>query len=373
MNITFLYSSGRLTRVDRIAVSEAADDFLYGAIELQARGHNIRMVELPAITKHRSLRLLGKILFSLKILPHKIDGDLLSQVYAVLPQLAASDVIIVAGTPLALSLTIFHFLGFLNVPIIGIHAGIFNYPLNNIQTFILRHLTKRHWVMIFGDGEKKRLQTLIGEKLQHKIVVNYCGTDTNFWTPRKVEPEYVLALGNDSQRDYRTLLDAAKNVSYPFLLITRKHVPGDLSSNVTLLSGDMRQEIISDVDLKEIYRKAACVVIPLLETLQPSGQSVCLQAMACGIPVIMTRTSGIWDASKLRDGVNILLTSVGETSQITTHIEKLLSDQKYNQTIAENGRQLTLNEWNMEQWTDVLERVCIQCKNMNQRGQAHNQ
>jgi glycosyltransferase involved in cell wall biosynthesis len=367
MNITFLYSSGRLIRVDRIATSEAADDFLYGAIELQARGHNIKMVELPATTKHRSLRLLGKLLFNLRILPHKMDGDLLSQVYAALPQLAAADVIIVAGTPLALSLTTFHFLRFLKAPIVGIHAGIFNYSLNNIQTFILRHLTKRHWVIIFGNGEKKRLHTLIGQNLQHQIVVNYCGIDTNFWTPKPFEPEYILALGNDSQRDYQTLLDAAKHVSFPFLLITRKYVPDDLPSNVTLLSGDMRQEIISDVALREIYRKAACVVIPLLETLQPSGQSVCLQAMACGIPVIMTNTSGIWDATKLHDGVNILLVSVGGTSQIITHIEKLLSDRKYSQTIAENGLQLTLNEWNMEQWTDVLERVCIQCKNINQR------
>jgi len=368
MNITFLYSSGRLIRVDRITAAEAADDFFYGAIELQTRGHNIRMVELPATPKHRTLRFIGNILFRLRILPHKIDGDLLSQVYATLPQLAASDVIIVAGTPLALSLTIFHFLGLFKVPIIGIHAGIFNYSLNEVQTFILRNLTKKHWVMIFGNGEKKGLHRLIGKKLQHQIVVNYCGTDTNFWTPKPFKPEYVLALGNDSQRDYRTLLNAAKNVNFPFLLITRKDVPDALPSNVTLLSGDMRQEIISDVDLKQIYRKAACVVIPLIETLQPSGQSVCLQAMACGIPVIMTHTSGIWDASKLHDGVNILLVSVGGTSQIIAHIEKLLSDPNYSQSIAEKGRQLTLNEWNMEQWTDVLERVCIQCQNINQHG-----
>ena len=40
---------------------------------------------------------------------------------------------------------------------------------------------------------------------------------------------------------------------------------------------------------------------------QPSGQSVTLQASACGRPVVLTRTRGLWDPEQLRDGENVLL------------------------------------------------------------------
>ena len=36
-------------------------------------------------------------------------------------------------------------------------------------------------------------------------------------------------------------------------------------------------------------------IIPLKNSIQPSGQSVALQSMACGTPVVITETFGFWD------------------------------------------------------------------------------
>ena len=40
--------------------------------------------------------------------------------------------------------------------------------------------------------------------------------------------------------------------------------------------------------------------MPLVETLQPSGQSVALQSMSMGLPVLITKTEGFWDFDCLK-------------------------------------------------------------------------
>ena len=47
--------------------------------------------------------------------------------------------------------------------------------------------------------------------------------------------------------------------------------------------------------LKEIYDKSFISLIPLKDSLQPSGQSVALQSMSMMVPVIITKTVGFWD------------------------------------------------------------------------------
>ncbi|MFM8886503.1 MAG: glycosyltransferase, partial [Chthoniobacterales bacterium] len=58
---------------------------------------------------------------------------------------------------------------------------------------------------------------------------------------------------------------------------------------------------------RELYQGAACVVVPLKESPQPSGQSVAMQAMMCGAPVVHTKTSGWWGGDTIRAGQEVLL------------------------------------------------------------------
>jgi len=56
--------------------------------------------------------------------------------------------------------------------------------------------------------------------------------------------------------------------------------------------------------------------------LQPSGQSVALQSMMVGTPVLITKTSGLWDTTKLIDNENIFF--LNENS-LNTWIDKIVS------------------------------------------------
>ena len=93
-----------------------------------------------------------------------------------------------------------------------------------------------------------------------------------------------------------------------------------------MLSGDWHGEAITDPALRELIRDARCVVIPLQETLQPSGQSVCLQAMACARPVVMTRTRGLWSEDMMSEGKNILFAPPGDSAAMVARLGELLKD-----------------------------------------------
>jgi hypothetical protein len=80
-----------------------------------------------------------------------------------------------------------------------------------------------------------------------------------------------------------------------FHILTRQEAPRNLSENVHWHSVSGQGKHVSIEELLPLYQKAACVVVPLKESPQPSGQSVAMQAMMCGAPVVMTHTAGWWE------------------------------------------------------------------------------
>ena len=67
--------------------------------------------------------------------------------------------------------------------------------------------------------------------------------------------------------------------------------------------------------------------IPLVESLQPSGQSVALQAMAMGVPAMISDTPGFWDRENLINNKNIFLVNCKTVDDWTEEIKKVLEKQ----------------------------------------------
>ena len=72
-----------------------------------------------------------------------------------------------------------------------------------------------------------------------------------------------------------------------------------------------------------MYKKALITIIPLKDSFQPSGQSVCLQSMCVGTPVLISKTKGVWDTNLFKDQENIYFAdnSISDWSQ---KIDKIL-------------------------------------------------
>ena len=67
----------------------------------------------------------------------------------------------------------------------------------------------------------------------------------------------------------------------------------------------MGNNFISDNEIKSLYQNALLTILPLKNSYQPSGQSVALQSMSMGTPVIISNTEGFWDIKSFENNKNI--------------------------------------------------------------------
>ena len=112
---------------------------------------------------------------------------------------------------------------------------------------------------------------------------------------------------------------------------------------------------MSDEEIKVLYSNALYVVIPLKETIQPSGQSCCLQAMACGKPVIMSKIKGLWDENLLCDKNNLLFVKPGSVMSLRNSIKEMNNNKKLQHKLSNNGKQLVEKFYNNEIMSEHIE------------------
>ena len=84
----------------------------------------------------------------------------------------------------------------------------------------------------------------------------------------------------------------------------------------------------TDIEIRNLYQESFAVIVPLKDVFQPSGYSVTLQAMACGKPVILTKTKGLWAPDIFKNLENCILVKPNSASQIEDSIN-LLEREKY--------------------------------------------
>lgn len=160
-----------------------------------------------------------------------------------------------------------------------------------------------------------------------KTEIIWFGVDTDFWSPGLGGREdNVFSIGQDPNRDFATLVQAA--TSMPIRIHTSLNVPPPSPgrNNVAISNGSYFDSTLTDVEVRDCYRNALAVVVPLKDVFQPTGCSVTLQAMACGKPVILTKTKGLWAPSLMVDGENCILVPPGDSVAISVAIERLRND-----------------------------------------------
>lgn len=362
MKIGMVYLGGRLQRTAHGEV--VPSEFFLGARELAARGHDVRMLE---VGEGSAPGLLTKVLILTVrngILPAKTYIGLYHATRSLLPALMDRDVVVGTSSGLAFCLAFWRWRLRLPFAVIGIQCGITHYVIGWWSRAFSRSLFRRMHTQLFALAELDWMRSFFRIP-NDRIEANLFGVDTAFWTPgdgpeeppRSAGKPFVLAVGNDAQRDHETLLEAARGAAWRLVLITRRPLPPAIPGNVQIVRGSY-SEGVSDAELREYYRNAACVVVSLKSGLQPSGQSVTLQAMACGTPVVLTRTPGLFDESGLRDGRELLLMEPGNPVGLRGAIERLLADQPLRAAVAEAGRAYVLRHGRIESFADRLERLC---------------
>jgi glycosyltransferase involved in cell wall biosynthesis len=323
MKVAFVYAGGRNLRG-----SEGPSDFFYGARELGKVPE--WTVDCLDVDNNPADLLTGLIAgrFFKNLVPPRTTADWIARSRRMLPRLKEYDVVVSTSTELSFGLALWKELGLFKKPLVGILSGAVNYPIASaVRRGIAARLMRRMHVVLFADAEETEIRQRFNPHAD-RLQSGWFGVDETFWiVPEVAVPRVgILSVGNDGRRDYDTLVEAAMLFpEIPFTVVTRLDAPNDLPANIRWRRGDWKENALSDEQLRELYRTAACVVVPLKESIQPSGQSVAMQAMMCGAPVVITKTQGWWGSGVIRDGMEVALVSSGNAELLAAAIQKRIS------------------------------------------------
>lgn len=109
---------------------------------------------------------------------------------------------------------------------------------------------------------------------------------------------------------------------------------------------------VTGADKDAAVAAASLFVLPSYDEGLPMAM---LEAMAAGLPVIVTRVGAIPEA--MEDGVEGLIYSAGDIPALQAHLGLLLSDADRAAAIALAGRQRVLDEFSLAHSTELLEQI----------------
>lgn len=144
-------------------------------------------------------------------------------------------------------------------------------------------------IFVFSRNQLELFGTIGAEP---KVVPITFGVDEKFYTPdpNAMKRFQVFSAGLDGGRDFGSLVAAARLLpDVRFDIVTHDHVMRDLE-----IPDNVQLHHPTDRDgHRENLRSSELVVIPTHDFAYPTGQSVLLEAMACGRPAIVTHTDAM--------------------------------------------------------------------------------
>lgn len=352
--ITFLFKTGRSQRMEDVA--QHPTEFFYGYHQLAARGLPVALLEEGELQLDRRptlTRVAGKLTPMLGL-----NGGVLRNLLepATLAKVNRSAVCIATTNTLGVHLAFLRRLGRLQPPLIFLPMGLYQ-SASAVARVVLRWALASTRLAVISKGEMAYLQQELSIAPSQMRYLPF-GVDQRFWTPTEQpatdQPPYVLSVGNDAQRDYATLVRTWRP-HFPHLkIVTKLAVPQPLPANIEVIAGDWRQQILSDAAMRTLFQESQFVVLPIRPTTQPSGQSACLQAMACGKAVILSRIQGLWDTALMCNGENCLLPEPASENALGAAINHLLTNPETANRLGQQARQTVCQQLNVDKMADAL-------------------
>ena len=319
--VAFVFHNARTGLLAQVARGEAPDSALLGANHLAALGFEARVHD-PGLTRGRRA-------------PSRLSrhlGEL------TLPwELWADDVVV---TPLA---NLFPLAACARP---GLRVVLVNYglctiyrraspPRRRLIAFMARSVDA---VVALADWQRDLLreQTGMAPECGHTIRL---GVDAQYFTPQPAPDGHdplVVSVGKDMARDYATLAAAAKDLeaNVEIAAYPRNLAGIDLPANA-------RAQIRSIAEVRRLYARASCVVLPQRRQEFPFGSeggglTALLEAMAMARPVVATDRPAIREYA--RDGETALLVAPEDPTALREATERLLGDKALAERLGRAGR-----------------------------------
>ena len=250
-----------------------------------------------------------------------------------------------------------------NQKLIGIFHGLSDLS-SRVPFFLRKNLVSRlkkstknlDFCLFLSEADlvHSRLKYNIQER---KSAIFLFGVDKDFWRPINGTKENIdiLCVGSDRNRDYEILKEIS--VKFKIKLLTKIKINLKNNHNIKKISGNFYNSSVSDKDLRHLYNSAKIILIPLRNVFQPSGQSVALQAMACGRTVVITETKGIFDKIVLRNNFNIMFVKPDSIHELNRTISNLLKNESLRNKIGTQARKTILDNFTINHMSKSLEKI----------------
>ena len=167
------------------------------------------------------------------------------------------------------------------------------------------------------------------------------GIDAAFFNPNRPRKDFLLAIGRDNGRDYKTVIEVARALpNKQFVIVCSKRNligVGDIPQNVTV------QYDIPPAQARQLLEEAFALLLIIRgdtdkEGADCSGQTVLLEAMASGCPIIATRKAYLMHDEYAVEGKEALFVPVGGVQEICSSIRSL-EDSSVRLALSHGARQ----------------------------------
>lgn len=176
------------------------------------------------------------------------------------------------------------------------------------------------------------------------------GVDPDFYSPGEATKNFqVLSAGVDRGRDFGSLVDAAALLpEIRFDIFTQ---PGRIQEN-NLPTNVRLHHPVGMEEHRQNLRSASLVVIPTHELAYPTGQSILLEAMACGTCAAITETPAMREY--IDDGNTNLAIPHADPEGIAKVIRSAMATPVERKAIALSAREVVVNRYSFSRmWKEI--------------------
>ncbi len=188
---------------------------------------------------------------------------------------------------------------------------------------------------------------------QEKIFFVPLGADIYFhqYTPDEKRDDFILSAGSDDGRDYQTVLKVAKICpDLKFIIVCgqknmAKIDKGEIPENIEI------QYYISSKELRNLYQRARIFLLVTYpdgytQGADCSGQTVLLDALASGLPIIANKKAYLTDY--VENNKEIVITESNSPQILKEKIELLLGNRELRKKLAQAGRSEVENNFSSQ-------------------------
>ena len=364
--LIYIFGSGRKKKID--SDQNYPKEFFYSYHHIKNYFTNVDLLEFDDENSSNKLTLfLDKVLRKISGLSFFTNSITSKRNYRTLK---SADIVIATNDRIGLSILPMVFLIKVRkkIKVQVFVMGLFSNKSKNIlisffqKLFLIYFIKSIDNFIFLGKPELEEARRAF-PKYQKKFTFIPFSTDTDFWNPKDSynfeNRKGILFVGNDSFRDYKFVLELAKNMpEYEFTFVSSQIEEDKAKAdNINLISGKWNKNILSDSELKDLYEGARITILPLRETIQPSGQSVTLQSMALGTPVLITKTSGFWEKDNYKNNENIVFIDGNNLNTWVKEIEDIYNNVERLKKISIFGKQTIVKNYKIETFTKKLLKV----------------